>query len=140
MKGSASQRRKLVLLSAVAAGVLFAAAAQAGVRGHDARPHRGAQTISAKRALAQQRVLSVLAHEWNPNRIAALVDPHTRLVRDDTLVSCHGRKGSPAAARAGRFTCLVRPRDPRSKARLWLSYRTLARGRYRLHWLRYVAG
>jgi hypothetical protein len=116
----------------VVAAVLSVAAAGAALSGH----HR--PSVAAQRALAQQRVLSVLGRNWNPRRIAAIVDPGTRLARDGTQVMCHGAGHSRAAAARGRFTCVVRPMVPGSTTRLWLSYRTLSATRFRVHWLAYT--
>jgi len=117
---------------AVVAAVHVAAGAAAVSRHHP--------PIAAQRALAQQRVLSVLGRSWNPKRISALVDPRTRLARNGTRVTCLAAGHSRTAAAHGRFTCVVRPSDPRSKARLRLSYRSLARSRFRVHWLAYTGG
>lgn len=103
-----------VLLAALAVGVAVAA-----------------RTPAQARAVAERNVLRVLGHNWNPRRIPQLVNARTGLARDNVQATCRHRRH----ARAGVYSCVVRPGDPADGTRLYLRYRQLTAKRFVVHWV-----
>ena len=87
------------------------------------------------KAQAEQNVLRVVAKSWKPSRIPGLVDPQTHLLANNTEAICDGRGKPHGGRRYTRFVCVVRPGVHRPGAGLYVSYRALPHGRFRVHWL-----
>jgi hypothetical protein len=102
-------------------------------------PMAGARTFppAERKARAEIDVLRAAAHSWNPRRISDLVDPRTHLLRNNTTAICHGRGRPQRGNRYTRFVCVVRPRIHRPRQGLYVLYRALPAGRWRIHWLSY---
>jgi hypothetical protein len=112
----------VALVSLVAATA--ATFASAGARHQAALP---AKTV------AEKRVIRALSRNWRPSLLREFVNPRTRLPLNNVQTNCR-RPHRPKAA-SNRFICVVRPGDPRSKVRLYLSYVSLRGGGSRIHWL-----
>jgi hypothetical protein len=115
----------LVLVALVSATV--AAPSWAGTGGHAAQTKKQAEV----------NVLRAVAQHWKTWRRFGLVNPRTHLLKDNTEAVCHGRGTRRAGHRYARFVCVVRPHDYRGRQGLWLSYRALSHGRYRVRVLAY---
>ena len=85
---------------------------------------------------AEVNVLRALPRTW-PKRIPDLVDPRTRLVVNNTQAICRGRGKRYSGRRYARFVCFIRPVIHRPHEGLYVSYRALRHGRFRMHWLAY---
>jgi hypothetical protein len=116
--------RKGAFIAGVA--VALVASAQAAALGGSAVP----------RGQAERNVLRFLARGWGHHRLPRLVDPRTHLLRNNTQAICRRRRGQ----RAGRFVCVVRPARHRRREGLYVSYRSLEHGRFRIQWLFYRRG
>jgi hypothetical protein len=114
------------------AGLLLAFVAIGGAVPAAASASRS--TAGPSRTAVERDVLRVLGRLWNPRLMPELVDPRTRLARNNVQAVCRRRRVAPAAD-SGSFTCVVRPGDPRSRVRLYLSYRTVATGGFVVHWV-----
>lgn len=90
-----------------------------------------ARTPAQARAVAERNVLRVLGHNWNPRRIPQLVNARTRLPQDNVHATCRPKR----RAKAGVFTCVVRPGNAADGTRLYLRYRQLTAKRFVVHWL-----
>jgi hypothetical protein len=90
-----------------------------------------ARTPAQARAVAERNVLRILGRNWNPRRIPELVNARTGLPRDNVQALCHPKP----LARAGVFTCVVRPGDKNGKTRLYLRYKQLSPKHFVVHWL-----
>ena len=66
-----------------------------------------------------------------------LIDPTTHLLVNNTKAVCHGRGTAYKGGRYTRFVCFVQPPRHRPRAGLYVSYRALLHGRFRVHWIRY---
>jgi hypothetical protein len=101
----------------------------------------GAAASAAARARthgqAEQDVLAALSRGWGRRRIRVLYNSRTRLLRDNTQAVCH-RTRSRGGRR--RFLCIVRPARHRRGQGLYVSYRSLAGGRFTIRWLFYRSG
>jgi hypothetical protein len=86
---------------------------------------------------AEVNVLRVVATTPKVRRLPSLVNPRTHLLRDNTEAMCDGRGRQPAPNRYARFVCVVRPHSHTARQGLYVSYRVLSRGRFRIHWLAY---
>jgi hypothetical protein len=80
---------------------------------------------------AEVNVLRVVAKRWKALRKTGLVNPRTHLLADNTEAVCSGRGGS-RGNRFQRFVCVVRPHIHHGRQGLWLRYRALASGRYKI--------
>lgn len=89
------------------------------------------------RAQAEVNVLRVVPHSWKPSRMPGLIDPRTDLLVNNTQAVCRGRGKAQRGRRHSRFVCVVRPPGHRPRAGLYVSYRALPNGRFRIHWLAY---
>jgi hypothetical protein len=90
-----------------------------------------------KKAQAEVNVLRVVPHSWKATRMPGLIDPSTHLLVNNTEAVCHGRGKAQRGKRYIRFVCVVRPPAHRPHAGLYVSYRALVHGRFRIHWLAY---
>lgn len=88
----------------------------------------------ASRGQAEQNVLRFLGKGWRGRQLPRLFDPRTHLLRDNTQAIC---RRSDGRQRAGRFLCVVRPARHRRHEGLYVSYRDLKDGRFRIRWLFY---
>jgi hypothetical protein len=95
----------------------------------------GVGAPAATRAQAERNVLRALERGWGRRRIPALFNPRTHLLRNNTQAVCRGAHGS-----SRRFICVVRPARHRPRQGLYISYRTLRHGQFRLRWLFYRRG
>jgi hypothetical protein len=96
----------------------------------------GLSRSAVPRGKAERNVLRFLARGWGHHRLPRLVDPRTHLLRNNTQAICRRARGQ----RAGSFVCVVRPARHRPREGLYLSYRSLDHGRFRIHWLYYRRG
>jgi hypothetical protein len=86
---------------------------------------------------AEVNVLRIVALKWKAWRRFGLTDQRTHLLGDNTEAVCHGRGRRHEGNRYSRFVCVVRPHAHRGRAGLWLSYRALTNGRYKVRLLAY---
>jgi hypothetical protein len=86
---------------------------------------------------AELNVLRVVALKWKAWRSFRLVNPRTHLLADNTEAVCHGRGTRRAGDRYARFVCVVRPHAHHGHQGLWLKYRALSGGRFRVRILAY---
>lgn len=119
-------RRLSLVMTAL---VLVAVPAQAGAVRSPAHTKRQAEV----------NVLGAVARNWKARRMPALVDRRTHLLVDNTEAVCHGRGKRREGKRYPRFVCVVRPHIHTRRQGLYVSYRPLTRGRFRIHWLAYRA-
>lgn len=91
--------------------------------------------LGTSRAKAERNVLRALDRGWGKRRIRALFNPRTHLLRDNTQAVCKRARG-----RRTRFLCIVRPARHRPRQGLYIVYRALSRGRFKLRWLFYRRG
>jgi hypothetical protein len=82
-------------------------------------------------------VLRAVARNWKTWRRVGLADARTHLLADNTEAICHGRGKRRTGDRYARFVCVVRPHVHRGHEGLWLQYRALSGGRFRLRVLAY---
>jgi hypothetical protein len=80
---------------------------------------------------AEVNVLRIVAKRWKAWRRSGLVNPRTHLLADNTEAVCSGR-GRSRGKRFQRFLCVVRPHLHQGRQGLWLRYRALANGRFRV--------
>jgi hypothetical protein len=85
------------------------------------------------KTVAEKQVIRALGRNWRPSRLREFVNARTRLPLDNVQTNCRRPHGPKAPS--NRFICIVRPGDPRSKVRLYLSYVSLRGGGSRIHWL-----
>jgi len=119
--------RPLVVLTLIVA-VLIAAAAQVS-----AAPSVPAQT----KTQAEVHLLRIAARSWKASRMPGLINPHTRLLANNSQALCHGQGRRRSGGRYTRFICVVRPLHHRARQGLYVSYRALANGLSEVHWLAY---
>ena len=86
---------------------------------------------------AEVNVLRVVPRKWAPSRLPGLVNRRTHLLVDNTEAVCYGHGPRRAGNRYARFLCVVRPHVHTPRQGLYVSYRVLARGRFRIQWLAY---
>jgi hypothetical protein len=86
---------------------------------------------------AEVNVLQAVARHWKTWRRFRLVNPRTHLLKDNTEAVCNGRGTRRAGGRYARFVCVVRPHDHHGHEGLWLKYRALTSGRFRVRVLAY---
>lgn len=86
---------------------------------------------------AEVNVLRVVASTWKARRLTGLVNRRTHLLADNTEAICHGRGRRNAGSRYSRFVCVVRPNVHTARQGLYVSYRALPGGRFRIRWLAY---
>jgi hypothetical protein len=121
---------RLSLVLTLSVVVLIAAAAQVS-----AAPSAPAQT----KTQAEIHVLRITAWSWKASRMPGLVNPHTKMLANNSQAVCHGQGGRRSGGRYTRFLCVVRPLHHRPGQGLYLSYRALANGRSVVHWLTFRA-
>jgi hypothetical protein len=85
------------------------------------------------KTVAEKRVIRALSRNWRPSLLREFVNARTRLPLDNVQANCRRPRGTKAPS--SRFICVVRPGDPQSKVRLYLSYVSLPGGGSRIHWL-----
>jgi hypothetical protein len=90
-----------------------------------------------KKAQAEVNVLRAVVQISKSRRIPELVDPRTHVLVNDTQAICRGRGKRYAGRRYTRFVCVVRPLLHRRHKGLYVNYRALPKGRFRIHWLAY---
>jgi len=95
-----------------------------------------ARVPAQTKAQAEVKVLRAVARTWR-KRIPDLVDPRTHLVRNNTQAICRGRGKRYTGRRYARFVCVIRPQIHRRHEGLYVAYRALRNGRFRMHWLTY---
>jgi hypothetical protein len=99
---------------------------------------RAASLISAHtKAQAEVNVLRVIPRSWKASRMPGLIDPRTHLLLNNSEAVCRGRGKAHGGRRYTRFLCVVQPPAHRPHAGLYVSYRALRHGRFRIHWLAY---
>jgi hypothetical protein len=86
---------------------------------------------------AEINVLRALPRTWPKRKTPDLVDARTRLVVNNTQAICRGRGKRYSGRRYARFVCVIRPAVHRPHKGLYVSYRALRQGRFRMHWLAY---
>jgi hypothetical protein len=96
----------------------------------------GLSRSAMPRGKAERNVLRFLARGWGTHRLPRLVDPKTHLLRNNTQAICRRARGQ----RAGSFVCVVRPARHRRGEGLYVSYRSLAHGHFKVRWLYYRRG
>jgi hypothetical protein len=104
-----------------------------------ATPHASAATRQPAhtKAQAEVNVLRVVAQTWKRRRIPDLIDPRTHLLANNTQATCSGRGKRYTGRRYARFICVIRPQMHRPHQGLYVSYRALRNGRFRIYWLVY---
>jgi hypothetical protein len=95
------------------------------------------RTPAHEKAQAEVNVLRVVPHSWKAGRMPGLIDPRTHLLVNNTEAVCRGRGKARPGKRYTRFVCVVRPPAHRPHAGLYVSYRALPHGRFRIRWLAY---
>jgi hypothetical protein len=113
--------------------IVIALALVAASAGPAARREPAAQTKTS----AEVNVLRTVARKWKAWRKYGLVDPQTHLLADNTQAVCRGRGNPRPRKRYTRFVCVVRPHVHHGREGLWLSYRALSKGRFRVRFLAY---
>jgi hypothetical protein len=101
-----------------------------------AYPAAAARPAAHTQARAETNVLRFVARAWK-SRLPDLIDPRTHLLANNTQAICSGRGRRYAGKRHARFVCVVRPQIHRPRKGLYVSYRALPSGRFRIHWLVY---
>ena len=86
---------------------------------------------------AEVNVLRVVARKWRARLMPGLVNPRTHLLVDNTEAVCRGRGAWRGGNRYSSFVCVVRPHIHKARQGLYVSYRALPRGRFRIRWLAY---
>jgi hypothetical protein len=110
--------------------VLFAGAAQVASAAPQLPPaHTQTQ--------AEVNVLRVVPRSWKPSRMPGLVNSRTHLLVDNTEAVCHGQGKQLPGRRYSRFVCVVRPKHHLRRQGLYVTYRALANGRFKISWLAY---
>ena len=95
-----------------------------------------ASLVSAHtKAQAERNVLRVVPYSWKASRMPGLIDPTTHLLVNNTEGVCHGRGKAYGGRRYARFVCVVRSPRSRPHAGLYVRYRALLHGRFRVHWI-----
>ncbi len=82
-------------------------------------------------------VLEAAGRKWKTWRKYGLFNPSTHLLADNTQAVCRGRGKPRRGKRYARFLCVVRPHVHSGRQGLWLSYRALKHGRYRVRVIAY---
>jgi len=113
-------------IAAIAAACAFAVPAQAHPR------NVPAQT----KDVAERNLMRIAPRSWSHSRIPMLVDAETGLLRNNVRSICHGRGERYPGNRFARFVCVLRPWPLAGQKQLFVTYRALARGRFRIHWVR----
>ena len=90
-----------------------------------------------KKAQAEVNVLRAVVRISKTRRVPELVDPRTHLLVNNTQAICRGRGKRYTGRRYTRFVCVVRPLRHRPRQGLYVNYRALPKGRFRIHWLAY---
>jgi len=91
----------------------------------------GVRPAAQTKKQAEVNVIRAVAKNWKAWRRSGLVNRRTHLLADNTEAVCSGR-GMAQAGRHRRFLCVVRPHVHRQREGLWLRYRALANGRFRI--------
>jgi hypothetical protein len=86
---------------------------------------------------AEVNVLRAVALRWKSWRRFGLFDRRTHLLTNNTEGICHGRGRPRRGKRYLRFVCVVRPHTHHGREGLWLVYRALSGGRFRVRFLAY---
>jgi hypothetical protein len=97
----------------------------------------GRPSAAQTKTQAEVNVLRDVARRWKAWRRFGLFDARTHLLTDNTEGVCHGRGRPRVGNRYLRFVCVVRPHDHHGREGLWLRYRALAGGRFRVRFLAY---
>ena len=109
-------------------GVVVAVALAASIH---AAPFGG---VAVSRGQAERNVLRFLQRGRPHHRLPRLINRRTHLLRNNTQAICRRARGRHSS---NRFLCIVRPARHRGREGLYLSYRGLAHGRFRIRWLFY---
>jgi hypothetical protein len=107
---------------AVLAGTPLALAQSAGVVGHTKQQ-------------AERNLLQIAERSWKSERLPDLIDPSTYLLRDNVRAICEGRGQELHDCRFRLFRCVLEPWPAHGRQELYVTYRALANGRFRAHWL-----
>jgi hypothetical protein len=86
---------------------------------------------------AEVNVLRAVARNWKTWSRTGLVDARTHLLANNTEAVCRGLGKLHASDRYARFVCVVRPHVRRGREGLWLKYRALSKGRFRIRVIAY---
>jgi hypothetical protein len=81
--------------------------------------------------------LSIVTRSWPTRRLLGLVNPRTHALATNTQAVCNGRGARVSGTRFSSFVCVIRPLAHRRHEGLYLSYRVLATGGARVHWITY---
>ena len=100
-----------------------------------AAPTEAARTPAQTKDRAEVNVLRAVPTKWKRRRLPGLVNPRTHLLRDNTEAVCSGRGKRQPGRRYSRFACVVRPHVHTPRQGLYLSYRALAGGAFRIRWV-----
>ena len=85
------------------------------------------------RTIAERHVLASLGRDWRPSRLKGFVNARTRVPFNNVHATC--RRQPARTTWPARFICIVRPRDPQSRVRLYLKYVGSRDGSFHVHWL-----
>jgi hypothetical protein len=96
-----------------------------------ASPPRWHRVALHTKAQAEQNVLRALPQRSAHNRLRALLDQRTGLLRNNVQVVCRGRGVLFSEGSYHRFTCVARVHEHRGHA-LSLSYLARSSGRFRI--------
>jgi hypothetical protein len=121
--------RLLLRISIFVFVYLFLIGAVFAAPSHDARSRSQGHTKSQ----AERNLLKVVSLKWAHRRIADLVDPRTNLLRDNVRAICRGTGRGVAGSRYRSFNCQVRPWPTARRQELFVTYRVIAAGSFRVH-------
>ena len=102
-----------------------------------ASAHAAVGASAVSRGEVERNVLRFLARGWGHHRLPRLMNPRTHLLRNNTQAIC---SRGPRSNKTGRFVCVVRPARHRRHEGLYLRYRSLGKGRFKIDWLFYRRG
>jgi len=120
-------RRRLALVAMSLAGAASPVALAAPAA------HARTQT----KVQAEIHVLSIVTRSWPARRLHGLVNKRTHALATNTQAVCTGLGPKKRGNRFAKFTCVIRPALHRRHEGLYVSYRVLATGGARVHWITY---
>ena len=85
------------------------------------------------RTIAERHVLAALGRDWRPVPAQGVRECGPRVPFNNVHATC--RRQPARTTWPARFICIVRPRDPQSRIRLYLKYVGLRDGSFHVHWL-----
>jgi len=96
-----------------------------------------AQVRTQTKVQAEIHVLSIVTRSWPARRLHGLVNKQTHALATNTQAVCTGLGARKRGNRWAKFTCVIRPALHRRHEGLYVSYRVLATGGARVHWIAY---